>query len=745
MISEETLDGSVLRWSDSALELRIDIGADSVPRLSRLAAAGRERADAYGIDAADHASPDQPPMGLPLVDVLSPGVGRKWVSQRYSESVLGNRMRYTGHEQRCDGPWSMFEVSLRDTVTGLAAEVSYSFLTDAGVLRSSVTLRNTSDHPIRIDSVSSFLGSGVAGPGGQLADVDIFWAENDWQAEARWRSRGFRDALPALTEHLGVGRSRGRFAVTGIGTWSSGEHLPMGALVNRRSGHTLLWQVEHNGAWHWQVGEHMGAGPSTSYLSILGPTDIEHQWAVTLGPGELFASVPVALSVSANGLEDAVARMTRYRRAIRRPHADATELPVIFNDYLNTINADPSAERLTPLIKSAAQLGAEYFCIDAGWYAEPGEFWWDAVGEWRPSDTRFPDGFGTLIELIRSEGMVPGVWIEPEVIGVRSAVADALPHDAFFLRDGERVVEQGRYQLDLRHPAAREHLDRTIDYLVDELGIGYLKFDYNINVAPGTDAGGLSAGAGMLAHNRAFLDWVDGLLDRHPSLSIESCASGGMRTDYATLSHFQLHSTSDQEDPLLYPPIAAASPLAVLPEQAAVWAAVQPEMDADTIAFTLCGALLGRIHLSGYVDSMSPAQQQLVAQALRVYKRIRGNLAEAIPFWPLGLPEWTAPWLALGMRSAQATYIVVWRRDAGTAKWVVLPLAAPGTQAEPRVIYPESGAECRWDADSGELHVSLPHSPSACLIAFEPSLPPRSPVRVRRASGVSERAARESR
>jgi len=66
-----------------------------------------------------------------------------------------------------------------------------------------------------------------------------------------------------------------------------------------------------------------------------------------------------------------------------------------------------------------------------------------------------------------------------------------------------------------------------------------------------------------------------------------------MRTDYALLSRFQIHSTSDQEDPLRYPPIAAAAPLAVAPEQAGVWASVQPEMTDDLIAFTLCSAMLG--------------------------------------------------------------------------------------------------------------------------------------------------------
>ena len=56
----------------------------------------------------------------------------------------------------------------------------------------------------------------------------------------------------------------------------------------------------------------------------------------------------------------------------------------------------------------------------------------------------------------------------------------------------------------------------------------------------------------------------------------------------------QLQSTSDQQDFLRYPAIAAAAPAAMAPEQAAVWAYPQPAWSDDEIAFTLCSALLGR-------------------------------------------------------------------------------------------------------------------------------------------------------
>ena len=189
------------------------------------------------------------------------------------------------------------------------------------------------------------------------------------------------------------------------------------------------------------------------------------------------------------------------------------------------------------------------------------------------------------------------------------------------------MVEHGRYHLDLRHPAAVKHLDEVTDFLVGDLGVGYLKLDYNINAGPGTETGDLSAGAGLLEHNRALLRWLDRLLDRHPRSPCENCASGGLRMDYAMLSRVQLQSTSDQQDYLRYAAIAAAAPMAVAPEQAAVWAYPQPSFTDDEISFAMCSALLGRIHLSGHLDQMSRRQHRLVTAQWRLQGR-------SGPTWP---------------------------------------------------------------------------------------------------------------
>jgi alpha-galactosidase len=319
--------------------------------------------------------------------------------------------------------------------------------------------------------------------------------------------------------------------------------------------------------------------------------------------------------------------------------------------------------------------------------------------------------------------MRPGLWLEPEVVGVRSPVAATLPDEAFLSRNGERVVEHGRYFLDLRHPSARKHLDEVVDRLVHDYGTGFFKLDYNVTPGPGTDRGALQPGEGLLEHNRAHLEWLDDLLGRHPEVIFENCASGAMRADYAMLSRLQLQSTSDQQDWRLYAAIAASAPATMLPEQAGNWAYPQPGMPAEALAFTMINGLAGRLYLSGHLDQMSPAERELVADGVAVHKRIRTEVATAQPFWPLGLPAWSDDIVALGLRTGDTVRLAVWQRDGGPHDIQVDLPGLRGRRLRVETEYPATlpGWQHQWDASTARLTVrpAVP-GPSARLLRLRP-------------------------
>ena len=700
-----TAGSGELRWGNSALTLHLGWEADGPVRLLDLLLPGN--AARATLDAA-----------RPLVELELIGTGRTGTSgKRHVDGSAAARQRYLSHEELVDGDWRELVVATADPASGLRVTAHLRLHARLPVLRSWAEV-TAGQQAVSVEYLSSFVFAGLAGRlEGRWEDgLRLHTAANPWSGEFRWSDatlaeRGLYDVGMVRYGQTG---SKNRIALTSTGAWSSAEHLPMGCVEDPASGRALLWQIEHNGAWHAELGDYC----DDVYLALSGPTDREHAWRARLRPGESFTGVPVAVALTPDGFQGAVGAMTAYRRALVRPHPDHELLPVIFNDFNNCLMAEPSTAAILPLVEAAAAVGAEYYVIDAGWYADT-DGWWDAVGEWEESAVRFPGGLKEVTDRIRALGMVPGLWLEPEVVGVRSPLASELPEEAFFRRDGERVVQWGRYQLDLRHPAARAHLGAVVDRLIADYGLGYLKLDYNIDIGPGT---GDDPGAGLLGHNRALLDWLDAVLDRHPGLVVESCAAGGSRSDYATLARLPIHSLTDQQDHRNLPPISVAAPAAVLPEQGAMWAYPQAEFDNDEIGLAMVPALLGRIHLSGRIDRLAPAQLALVRRALDVHKGYRAQLRTAVPRWPLGLPGWRDPWAALALECSDGYRLAVFRRE-GEEAHCVLPfpeLRGRALAVEP--LFDAAGdAEAAWDIPSGELTVRLPHPHSALLLRLAPA------------------------
>jgi len=686
-----------VHWVAGGCGLVFDCATDAAPRISGMIVHGRQ---------FDIAKP------VPLIEVVTVGSGHVLASGRLVHTAAGAAARYTDHLTKKTGSGETFSVAATLGTVGLAGCVDIERPDGVNAFRFRVTVTNTSGQPVVLRSVASVSCAFVLA-GGDVADWDRLTGDSDWLGEGRWRRASLGGSeFPDLAQELTRHDPRGGWTQASTGTWSTGRHLPIGVLENGAAGIAVAWQIEHNGPWRAEIGEDTGGG----YLALSGPTETDAAWTKILQPNESFTTVPGTLALGAD-FTDAIAELTRFRRWARRPHPDNAAMPVVFNDYMNTLNGDPTAAKLLPLVEAAADVGAEVFCIDAGWYDNDGD-WWDSVGEWQPSTVRFPSGLTEVMEAIRDAGMTAGLWLEPEVVGVRSSVAQLLPDAAFLSRFGQRVVEHGRYHLDLRHPAARAHLDEAVDRLVRDLGVGYFKFDYNIDPGAGTDYDADSLGDGLLGHCRAYVSWLDGVLDRYPALIVEACSSGAMRADPAILQHVALQSTSDQQDFLKYPPIAAAAPLSYVPEQAASWAYPQPDMTDDEVVFSLVTGLLGRFYVSGYLNRMAPAQRSIVRDAITVARSIRTSIARSTPHWPLGLPGWTDPDIALGLGTPGCDLVSIWHRASDSS---AIPLALPhlkGRALNVAGLFPSHQAvwPWEWDPSAAILTVTPKTAPTACTL-----------------------------
>ncbi|WP_150308123.1 glycoside hydrolase family 36 protein [Planctomonas psychrotolerans] len=736
---------TTFEWNNSRISLVFTAEADGPVRLvgiTDLGPDGAERAEDPALVDPIRAARQ------PLVEVLAPAYGRNNNSYRYDGTTLGAGLRYVSHDATIatgtGTGMDRLEIVQSHAESGLRTTSVFEAVPGVPAVRSTttVTVDDGSD-PLLVWAVTSFATGALLSDA--INDLDVWQAASSWCAENRWSSSPLRTpGLAAIDREARGETSRNRLGVTSLSTWSSGTYNPIGAVTNRVTGAALAWQIEHNGAWHWEAGENPDwaggavpiekrvrsaepAGPPRgdrsrdgAYVAVLGPTDTLHDWSTTLDGSNPFTTVPATVTV-AGSLEDAFAGLAAHRRATRRAHPQNDALPVIFNDYMNTLEGDPTEAKLLPLIERAAEVGAEYFCIDAGWYDDTAG-WWSSVGDWQPSTARFPSGLASILDTIRGHGMVPGLWLEPEVVGVTSRAATDLPDDAFLQRHGAhgsvRVREHDRYLLDLRSPAARAHLDATVDRLVSDLGVGFFKLDYNVTPGTGTDADAESAGAGLLAHNRALITWLEGVLDRHPDLVLENCGSGAMRSDFAMLGVCQLQSTSDQQDPLLYPLIAVGALAHILPEQAGNWAYPQPDMDDEEIVFTMCTGLAGRLYQAGVLSGMDGHRRNLVAAGVAAHKATRHTLARSTPRFPLGLPTWDDGWTSVAFDapadagSPAETLVLAWRQAHADAM-VELPLPSLGSgEVTVEQVYPPEAVGATWTAErtAGGLRIVAPGS-----------------------------------
>lgn len=601
-------------------------------------------------------------------------VSLKYQKHNYYENENGNKLEFLLKDDKIE------------------VVVHYQFYKGISAVRAWKTVTNISEDKVGLEYVSSFSYTGI-----NEENLKLLIPHNSWCSEVDWEE--------FTPEQLGMKKYRAnlskRISVSNTGSWSTQEYLPMAAAVSDND--TLIWQIENNGSWQWEIGEM----DNLLYLKLSGPNEQENSWYKELLPGESFESVKACVAVG-NSFDSALGALTEYRRKIFNNNDTNRKLPVIFNDYMNCLWADPTEEKMLPLIDKAAELGCEYYCMDAGWYADG--TWWETVGEWKEERKRFPKGIKKVFDYIKDKGMLPGIWLEIEVIGINCPILNEFDDDCFFMRHGKRIVNRGRYQLDFRNGKVRRFASDTVARVVEDYGAEYIKFDYNTTPGVGTEVNADSFGDGLLEHNRAYLDWIRELKVKYPNLIIENCSSGGLRMDYAMLSEHHIQSVTDQEEFAKTAHIAAAAPTAVLPEQSGVWAYPVAKDNEDAVAVNMASAILQRLYLSGQILELDKKRIELVKEGIEVYKSIRNEISNSIPFYPIGMPNHKNDVICLGFKYPDCSRILLSSFDNKDRE-----INIPIKYEKVKILYPSDTKTTLSDAENG-INVKIPTECTSVII-----------------------------
>lgn len=616
---------------------------------------------------------------------------------RHLQSSESGMFRYESHDVHKNERGALLEIVQKSDVARL---YSYFYVPcGTHTLRIWNRVENIGSEPFTLEYVGTY-GELMMTKPKTFRDTEFWLPSNGSYCECQW-SRASLTSFGVFGGHNM--KSFKKFCVSNTGTWSTKTCLPMGAL-KREDGSFVLWQIEANGSWSYELSDLY----DSVTLHLNGPAFEEHNWQKTLRPKESFETVKAAITRGAS-FNEVTANMTAYRRAITDGNRVAS--PVIFNEYMYASWNTPSEKTAASLIPVAANFGAGYYVIDCGWHDEPTDpFYY--IGRWEESVSRYPHGLKKTLDLVRESGMIPGVWMEPEAVGAKGDAFSIYKSGAYFSREGKILGISDRYQLDFRCSDVTGRLDRIIDRLVDEYGVGYIKFDYNIDAGVGTDHNAESCGDGLLEHNRAYVRWLERLRGRHPSLILENCASGGNRMDYLTLAHADLQSTSDQINYKVYPYIAANMFSALLPEQAAVWAypashAEEEQPDAEYVAMNMVNGLAGRMHLASRLYLLNEENAALVREAVSLTKELDTFRRRALPWFHRDAPaEMDAGQVVFGLREKNRLIVFVYRMAGEETVRI-------GTGREicsACILYPSAAGEKLYiEGDTLTLHLPRPY------------------------------------
>jgi alpha-galactosidase len=567
-----------------------------------MAAALRDQLEGILVDAVRRAMDDGPGWR-----VESGGEPLHW-------DDVGGPLRRDDHAR-----WSVAHAS------GVRADVALGLDRSAGAATLQVTLRNPTDRP----SI----------PLSAVKPVALGWSDLPREAiRVRAVGGGLTHAYypPGAYRENAVVFRRGhgeRFRIeSGPDGRSSNRDLPFLQMTVGGADGGLVVALEWSGQWYQQIGPTAGLQGQLAWEAGIPVRDL------VLAPGETLA-LPTAHLIAYEGDEHAGGNACRryvYDRVCpdlggQRP------LPPISYDHWFGIYCDFDEPFMRRLVDRAAELGLDYFVLDAGWFAGcgPGGQFSQGTGNWERLDpAKFPSGLEPLADYVRSRGLKFGLWFEPERAHRSSDLVRQ--HPDWFFDLGTPYLH-----LNTALPAVQDYVIRVVGGWIERLGLEWSRWDYNIGPKPYWDAAD-PTGKIQFAYTAGLYRVLDALMTAHPTWLVECCASGGRRIDLGTLRRAHTVWFSDHtEDALVCRFMQSGAnrflpghlPNSAVPVDRA--AGDDATSDADVIS-RMCGAL----SFDGDIASWSQGLSDRVAELVAAYRGFRHLLVA--DFYPL-TPHPTRP------------------------------------------------------------------------------------------------------
>lgn len=316
--------------------------------------------------------------------------------------------------------------------------------------------------------------------------------------------------------------------------------------------------IVHNQSTNEYQGEaygfHLGwSGNTKNLVNQLGDGRRYAQLGELLLPGEIiltqgqeYHSPTLYTSYSNQGLSALSNQFHRYVRShLITEHVKNKPRPVHYNTW-EGLYFDHDMDTLLDLADRASRLGVERFVLDDGWFIGRNNDQ-AGLGDWFIDETKYPQGLSPLINKVNSLNMEFGLWFEPEMVNPDSELYRAHPDWALSIPHNNQLPFRHQLVLDLTLKPVQDYLFKCVDTLLTRYDIAYIKWDMNRDL---NHPGNHQSRPAVNKQTHAVYALISKLKEKHPTVEIESCASGGARADYGVLKQTDRVWTSDSNDAL---------------------------------------------------------------------------------------------------------------------------------------------------------------------------------------------------
>ncbi len=418
------------------------------------------------------------------------------------------------------------EILLVDTPADLEVRLLYTIFRDRPVVARSARVRNAGKARV---TVGCAMSASLDLPDAQWELVQLSGA---WARERHVRTR------PLTAGSQSVGSRRGA---------SGHEHNPFLMLqrptTTEETGEAYAFSLVYSG--NFLAEAEVDAFDTTRLRLGINPEG----FAWVLDPGAEFATPEALLAYSDSGLETisgACHGLLRDRLA-RGSWRDAPR-PILLNTWEATYFRFDE-DRLLAIARAAHSLGIELFVLDDGWFGQRDDDT-SSLGDWWADRTKLPGGIERLARAVEAIGLRFGLWIEPEMVSMRSRLFSEHPDWAIGVPARPRTEGRNQYVLDMARREVVDHLYAVVSDLLGRAPISYVKWDMNRPITEPFSPALPPERQGEFFHR--FILGVYELYERltgaFPEILFESCAGGGGRFDPGMLAFAPQGWASDDTD-----------------------------------------------------------------------------------------------------------------------------------------------------------------------------------------------------